>query len=81
MILLEDRNTGNPNLRTVVEVYTYNMVLRFRFNNCVVQCETDNNRYVITSIDTEETFGAFPMTETAYILKTPETTNLIQQEQ
>jgi len=79
MVLFEDRNTGDANMRSIVKVYTYNMVLRFTFENCVVQCDADNNRYVITSLATEETFGAFPMTETAYILKTKETGVYINQ--
>lgn len=79
MVLFEDRNTGDANIRSIVKVYTYNMVLRFTFQNCIVQCEADNNRYVITSLITEETFGAFPMTETAYILRTVETSAYITQ--
>ena len=79
MVFFEDRNTGNANIKSIVKVYTYNMVLRFEFKNCVVQCDSEHNRYVITSIVTEDTFGAFPMTETAYILRTQETSQYITQ--
>ena len=73
MILIENRENRTPD----VEVYTYNMIKRFEFNGCTVKEDVDAGVFVVTTYDNDYFIATFPVKETAYILKTNETTTNI----
>lgn len=75
MILIEDRTHTTYDTDTV-EVWTYNMKLRFRIENAIVKSCKDC--YAIISY-TGEHLASFPSNETAFIMKTPETNQQITQ--
>lgn len=73
MILIENRIQRTPH----IEVYTYNMIQRFTFNNCTVKEDEEHGVYVVMTNDNDYFIAAFPMKETAYILTTNETSDNI----
>lgn len=75
MILIEDRTKTKYDVETV-EVWTYNMKLRFSIENARVKKYPDH--YAIVSY-TGEHIASFPSNETAFIMKTPETNQQITQ--
>lgn len=75
MILIEDRTKTKYDVETV-EVWTYNMKLRFSIENARVKKQSDY--YEIISY-TGETIATFPANETAFMMKTPETNQQIIQ--
>lgn len=76
MILIEDRtHTKYPN--DTVEVWTYNMKLRFKLDKCRVRKYPEY--YEIVALDGQYV-ATFPIGETAFIIRTPETVLQITQE-
>lgn len=75
MILIEDRtHTTYPN--DTVEVWTYNMKLRFKLDKCRVKRYPEY--YEIIALDGQHV-ATFPANETAFMMKTPETSQQITQ--
>ena len=75
MILIEDR-THTTYQADTVEVWTYNMKLRFVMDHCRVRKYPEY--YEVISL-TGEHVATFPANETGFIMKTPETTLQITQ--
>ena len=75
MILIEDR-THTTYTDDTVEVWTYNMKLRFRLERCRVKRYPEY--YEVLALDGQHV-ATFPAAETAFMMKTPETTKQITQ--
>lgn len=76
MILISD-TTHTKYSSDTVEVWTYNMSLKFKIEKSkVVEYPT---YYEIISMSTGEHIATFPKSETAFMQKTPETTKQITQ--
>ena len=75
MILIEDR-THTTYANDTVEVWTYNMKLRFKLDKCRVKRYPEC--YEVISLDGQHV-ATFPAGETAFMMKTPETTVQITQ--
>lgn len=75
MILIEDRTHTTYSTDTV-EVWTYNMNLKFKIENAHVKMYKDH--FEIIS-HTGEHVATFPGNETAFIMKSPETSVSITQ--
>lgn len=75
MILIEDR-THTTYTTDTVEVWTYNMNLKFKIENAHVRRLKDC--YEIVS-STGENIAVFPIGETAFMMKSHETSAVITQ--
>lgn len=75
MILIEDR-THTKYSNDMVEVWTYNMKLRFKLDKCRVRRYPEY--YEVISLDGQHV-ATFPAGETAFMMKSPETTLQITQ--
>ena len=75
MILIEDR-THEKYTTDAVEVWTYNMKLRFVIDRARVKKYPEC--YEVISL-TGEHVATFPANETAFMMKSPETTQQITQ--
>lgn len=75
MIIIADK-TQQTSRADTVEIWTYSMKLKMKIENATVT--VSDSYYTITS-NSGEFIAAFPKNETAYISKTPETTQQIHQ--
>ena len=75
MILIED-STHTTYQNDTVEVWTYNMKLKFKLENCRVKRQKEC--YEVVSLDGQYV-ASFPANETAFMIKSPETALQITQ--